>query len=186
MANQLVVYGDFNCPFSALASARVGELERRAVATFEWRAVEHDPTIPPDGEAVVDDLADMLSNEVATVRGLLRAGEPDRLRRPAHQVNTSLAIARYAGTSAEARSAVRQAIFAAHWEEGERIDDPAVLDRAGAGPADQATTDQWRQAWRAATEPMVPVLVLTDGTVIRGIDALDHLAALLESGAPQP
>ena len=37
----LVVYGDFNCPFSALASARVEYLERHGFAAVDWRAVEH-------------------------------------------------------------------------------------------------------------------------------------------------
>ena len=38
---KLIVYGDFNCPFSALASARVGYLERHGFADVDWRAVEH-------------------------------------------------------------------------------------------------------------------------------------------------
>ena len=88
--NELIVYGDFNCPFSALASARAGELEEHGVATVEWRAVEHDTDIPAEGAEMVDELAEKFRDELAQVREFLRAGEPDRLRLPPRQVNTSL------------------------------------------------------------------------------------------------
>ena len=52
-----MIFGDFNCPFSALASARAVELEKRHIAQIQWRAVEHDPTIPPAGDPVSDDQA---------------------------------------------------------------------------------------------------------------------------------
>jgi hypothetical protein len=45
-AVHLAVYGDFNCPFSALATARATVLEARGLAVIEGRAVEHDPAIP--------------------------------------------------------------------------------------------------------------------------------------------
>lgn len=178
---ELVAYGDFNCPFSALASARAAELERSGIATVDWRAVEHDQDIPPDGSEIVGELAEMLTGELDQVRSLLRPGEPDRLRLPVRQVNTALAIERYAGTPAEKRSSVRQAIFEAHWERGERIDDHAVLDRAGAGAADAAVAREWRKAWQAATDPIVPVLVLPDGYVSRGLGALTRLGDMLDA-----
>ena len=45
----LVVYGDFNCPFSALASRRVDRIEAQGRARVDWRAVEHDEQIPRTG-----------------------------------------------------------------------------------------------------------------------------------------
>jgi hypothetical protein len=45
----LIVYGDFNCPFSYLASQRVDELARLGQAEVEWRAVEHDPALALTG-----------------------------------------------------------------------------------------------------------------------------------------
>ncbi len=51
-AVRLIIYGDFNCPFSALASARATELEARDLVEIEWRAVEHDPSIRDTGEPV--------------------------------------------------------------------------------------------------------------------------------------
>jgi hypothetical protein len=175
-----VVYGDFNCPFSALASARVSELERRGTATLEWRAVEHDTEIPSGGTVVEGVLADGLLAELAQIRGLLRPDETDRLRLPARQVNTALVVRRYAGTAPASRPAVREALFAAHWQHGEQIDDARVLDRLGAGPADVEGADAWRTAWHEATEPIVPVLVLPDGYVSRGLGALSRLGAMLD------
>lgn len=177
---ELIAYGDFNCPFSALASARLGELERRGVASGEWRAVEHDTRIPPAGLDVSGDLAGMLTSELDRIRDLLAPGEPDRLRLPVRQVSTALATRRYAGTPAGSRPAVRQGVFDAHWQRGGGIDDPAALDGLGAGRADPDLAGQWRAAWQAATEPIVPVLVLADGYVSRGLGALARLAKLLE------
>ncbi|MBK9559923.1 MAG: hypothetical protein IPO44_10325 [Candidatus Microthrix sp.] len=57
---------------------------------------------------------------------------------------------------------------------------PAALDGLGAGSADPDLAGQWRAAWQAATEPIVPVLVLADGYVSRGLGALARLAKLLE------
>lgn len=177
---ELVVYGDFNCPFSALAGSRAGELERRGLATVDWRAVEHDTGIPLDGVEVSGDLADTLYGELAQINGLLRPDEPERHQLPVRQVNTALATQRYAGTPAETRPSLRQEIFATHWERGERIDQDAVLDRLGAAPVDTALAGQWRAGWQTATEPMVPVLVLPDGYVSRGLGALARLAAMLD------
>ena len=52
---RLVVYGDFNCPFSALASARVAVLEDRGLAEIDWRGVEHAPEIPAAGDVCSDE-----------------------------------------------------------------------------------------------------------------------------------
>ena len=38
----VIVYGDFNCPYSYLASQRADELNRTATEMVGWRAVEHD------------------------------------------------------------------------------------------------------------------------------------------------
>ena len=52
---RLVIYGDFNCPFSALASDRAARLERAAVAEVDWRAVAHDLRIPTVGGPIGPD-----------------------------------------------------------------------------------------------------------------------------------
>ena len=65
-------------------------------------------------------------------------------------------------------------------QRGGGIAAPAAVDGRGAGRADPARAGQWRAAWQAATEPIVPVLVLADGYVSRGLGALARLAKLLE------
>jgi hypothetical protein len=41
----VIIYGDFNCPYSYLASQRAGRLREAGVAV-DWRAVEHDRRLP--------------------------------------------------------------------------------------------------------------------------------------------
>lgn len=62
---KLTIYGDFNCPFSALASTRVDVL---LAAGQEWRAVQHDTFLPAAGEAVVGDVAEELASELPLTR----------------------------------------------------------------------------------------------------------------------
>ncbi len=38
----VIVYGDFNCPYSYLASQRADLIACGGVAAVDWRAVEHD------------------------------------------------------------------------------------------------------------------------------------------------
>ena len=44
-AERVVVYGDFNCPWSYLASRRAAVLAEDGV-DVDWRAVEHEPWRP--------------------------------------------------------------------------------------------------------------------------------------------
>jgi 2-hydroxychromene-2-carboxylate isomerase len=46
---RLIVFGDFNCPYSFLASQRVDALQRLGWAEIEWRAVEHAPWLSKTG-----------------------------------------------------------------------------------------------------------------------------------------
>ena len=66
---RLTIYGDFNCPFSALASVRA-DLLLGADWQIDWRAVQHDTTIPVAGDPVEGDLIDELAAEVAKIREL--------------------------------------------------------------------------------------------------------------------
>ncbi|MBX3315098.1 MAG: DsbA family protein [Acidimicrobiales bacterium] len=177
--DHLIIYGDFNCPFSALASQRAIDLVDRARATVDWRAVEHDPAIPNGGVLVEGEVAAGFRQELDHVRSLLREGEPDVLRLPTRQVNTRRATVRYAGTPIEQRPGVRQALFAAHWSRGDAIDDDHVLDRIGAGTPNRSTAETWALDWRQADAVTVPVLVLPDGYRSRGLGALKRLAAMI-------
>ena len=44
----VIIYGDFNCPYSYLASQRADLLSKAGVAV-DWRAVEHDRRLPVTG-----------------------------------------------------------------------------------------------------------------------------------------
>ena len=175
---ELIVYGDFNCPFSALASARVSRLERIGAVRVDWRAVEHAPDLPPAGIALAGELASEIERELEQIRGLLSVDEPDRLTLPARQPNTRLATAAFAATPIADRPAVRDRLFAAHWSEGADLTEEATLARLGATTIDTATAARWREEWENLTDPIVPVMVLPDGYVSRGLGALARLTKL--------
>jgi hypothetical protein len=177
---QLVIYGDFNCPFSALASSRADRLERAGTATVDWRAVEHDPDVPPAGIRVVDDVAVEIDREVDQVRELVVADEQFELHRPAVRSNTHAAVDAYAATEPSRRSALRAELFDACWRRGEALDERLLV---GLGSASSPTTSElvatWRDEWLATGRPIVPLMVLPDGYVSRGLGALARLADLL-------
>lgn len=175
---ELTVYGDFNCPFSALASARVSRLERIGAVRVDWRAVEHATDLPPAGIEIAGELISDLQRELEQIRGLLSVDEPDRLSLPARQPNTRLATAAFAATPIADRPAVRDRLFAAHWSDGEDLTDETTLARLGATTIDMATAARWREEWENLTDPIVPVMVLPDGYVSRGLGALARLAKL--------
>jgi predicted DsbA family dithiol-disulfide isomerase len=187
---ELIVYGDFNCPFSALASARVSRLERIGAVHVDWRAVEHAPDIPPAGIEFAGERASELERELEQIRSLLSVDEPDRLTLPARQPNTRLVSAAYAATPTSDRPAMRDRLFAAHWSEGADLTDDSTLARLGATTTDMATADRWREEWEHLDNPIVPVMVLADGYVSRGLGALARLAKLAHdtntSGAGTP
>jgi len=180
---ELIVYGDFNCPFSALASSRVRDLERRGIAHVDWRAVEHAPDIPPSGNKVTGELLDELQSEIEQIRGLLTSGESDRLTRPTVQANTKLATAAYAGTAIAERPALRARLFDAYWCEDADLDRFA-LAQLGAKESDASTAAKWQGEWLGLAKPIVPTVVFPDGYVSRGLGALSRLARLAEEAAP--
>jgi predicted DsbA family dithiol-disulfide isomerase len=181
---ELVVYGDFNCPYSCLASARADVLVARGIAAVDWRAVEHDPAIPAPNEPVDGELASMLEREVAEVRGLLRPGEAFTIRRPSVHPNTGAAVAAFAASSPQQSPALRQRLFDALWRDGRDIGDEAVLRDLGAahlaghGDAGRDRVAAWREQWLGLDRHLVPMLVLPDGYVSRGLGALARLADL--------
>ena len=177
---QLVVFGDFNCPFSALASARAAALEQRGIAVVEWRAVDHDQTIPVTGEPVTDDQAAGFERELADIRGLLTGDEPDRLRPPNLRCNTGLVTAAFAAAPARERPALRQRLFAAYWEQSANLSDADVVRRLAGPQLDERKARRWRDEWHSLAKPIVPLMVLPDGYVSRGLGALGRLRQLLD------
>jgi predicted DsbA family dithiol-disulfide isomerase len=178
---RLVVFGDFNCPYSCLASARADALVAQGRAEVDWRAVEHDPAIPAPSEPVDGDLAAMLGREVTEVRGLVRPGERFPIGRPPVHPNSGTAIAAFAAVPVTEADELRTRLFAALWFDGRDIGDPAVVAELGGAPGATGSerASGWREEWLGFDRRLVPMLVLPDGHVSRGLGALARLAALI-------
>lgn len=169
---RLIVYGDFNCPYSALASARVDDILGRGIADVEWRAVEHDSDIPIDGQIVEGETRTDLEREVAEVRRLVRDGETFDVRVPRIKPNTHGLTEIFSTTRDDEAQRWRRDAFDAVWRSGSTLTTATGEDESLAGT--------WRREWEQVGESTVPVLVEPDGTVSRGVAALDRLADLLD------
>lgn len=176
MTDTLTIYGDFNCPYSCLASLRADRLLQQGQAV-EWRAVQHDVAIDPGGEPVTGDLAADLGRELDEIVGLVEAGESVVLRLPRRRPNTAHATRVFAALSGEEADAFRTAAFAAVWG-GEGVELEAVAEGRA---EDAARASEWQEQWSGLERPVTPTLVLPDGYVSRGLGGLARLADLLRS-----
>jgi hypothetical protein len=176
----LVVYGDFNCPYSYLASNRVDVLLDRRTAQVEWRPVEHDRGIPQPTEPLKGDQLSALEREIAEVRALRRPGEPFTIEPPHHRPNTARAIAAFAAAPLDEDHDTRRRLFAALWRHGRDLGDPTVVhELVGHSSAPGVPlVEAWRDAWLSLGRSTVPMLELPDGYVWRGLGALRRLADL--------
>lgn len=173
----LTIYGDFNCPFSALASVRADALIVRGGYQIDWRAIQHDTTIPAAGEPVDDEAAAGLAAEIATILDLAGSDRRVHLAVPPVRSNTALASAALAAAGADAHR-LRRRLFAAVWAEGRNLGDPAELRRLDTDRRDLAVARRWQDEFDALPRPITPTLVLPDGYVSRGLGALARLAEL--------
>jgi DSBA-like thioredoxin domain-containing protein len=117
---RLIIYGDFNCPYSYLASQRMETLVRLG-HQVQWRAVEHDPGLPMTGtpSAARHEHRRRELDEVAT---LALPGEQAPTRMPGLVSNTYAATAAYAESIADGVSdPLRRALFQAIWVRGEHL-----------------------------------------------------------------
>ena len=113
----VIVYGDFNCPYSYLASQRADLLSRAGVAV-DWRAVEHDRGLPVTGSRSDRDRA-MWDRELAEVASLALPGEHVPDRPPVLVSNTAAAVAAYAeAVSDGVAGELRRRLFRAIWVQG--------------------------------------------------------------------
>lgn len=93
--DRLTIYGDFNCPFSALASVRVDVLLSRGNFEIDWRAVQHDIALPLGGAEVAGEVA--LAAKVASIAELSERDVQLHLLMPPVQSNTASASRRARG-----------------------------------------------------------------------------------------
>jgi predicted DsbA family dithiol-disulfide isomerase len=180
---QLVIYGDFNCPFSALASSRSARLERAGAAQVDWRAVAHDLAIPAQGEVVEQSDARAYEAELEQIRGLLLPDEHVALSVPTVRSSTVVAAEAYAAVEPLSRAQVRNALFRAYWEQGRDLGNPDVLRAMGLESRAPKIAADWRSEWLDFDRPLVPIMRLPDGYLSRGLGALARLADLLVDAA---
>lgn len=113
----VIVYGDFNCPYSYLASQRTDLLSRGGVAV-DWRAVEHDRGLPVTGSRSDSDQAEW-ARELAEVAPLALPAEQVPAGSPTLVSNTKAAVAAYAeAVSDGVADELRRRLFAAIWLRG--------------------------------------------------------------------
>ncbi|HLT10579.1 MAG TPA: DsbA family protein [Micromonosporaceae bacterium] len=208
----LVIYADFNCPWSYLASRRIDALAAAGVEA-DWRAVEADPRLPVTGQRLTADGRAALQQELSAVAGLLLPGEELPSRLPDLIPKTEAAVSGYAEAyGAGVGADVRRLLFAAYWLEGADIGDPNVLRTRLAGPIlrGHSTADPlreagfavsvnrgpittsawrrvraWRDEWNRLGRPALPVLLADGEPPASGEESLRRLEKeLARLGAP--
>lgn len=162
----VVVYGDFSCPFSLLASLRIDSLIESG-HDIEFRAVEHASHLPVVGRRLDDAGKAELAAEMDEVRALLMPGEEFPEKVPASLVNTRAAVSGYAeafgiGVGDE----VRRLLFDAYWTKGLDIGSPEVLRsllastiKKGGAKQGRATSFSLREAGYAVSTNRGPITV---------------------------
>lgn len=188
---RIVLYGDFNCPWSYLASRRAAVLEAAGVAV-DWRAVEHDPW-RPRRFADSSTRFGCVREEMDRVLAALMPGEQLPFALAGFLPHTKPAVSGYAEAyRAGVAAPVRRLLFRAFWMHGMDLGAAETVRtlladtvRAGASPSELVrewgyavdisggplTTGSWRlvrgwaEAWRGTEKEVVPTLVLDDATL---------------------
>lgn len=177
----LVVYGDFNCPFCYALSEILSDagLSNR----FQWRTIEHMPGI--GSEHFTPDEQSALAGEVFTVRH--RA--PDiHIAIPPCRPNTALANRLLFSVSEVApgvASVLRRRIYQALWIDGQDISNEQILLSLLADTdaklsidnpfAEHNTLEQWQLSWEGDEfEGRIPVLVNNEH-LLKGLSNLGEI-----------
>ncbi len=157
----VIIYGDFNCPYSYLASQRADLLSRAGV-TVDWRAVERDPGLPVTGSRSDSDRA-AWDRELAEVDSLALRGEHVPAGPPVLISNTAAAAAACAeAVSDGVADPLRRRLFRAIWVQGLHLSSASEVRRLVAGvmwPQEDITD-------RLAS-PEIPSLLIRDPDLAR-------------------
>lgn len=205
----LLLYGDFNCPWSYLASRRAAVLAAAGTAV-DFRAVEHAPGAGGPGPV------QPLIEEMDRVLARLLPGEELPYDLAGFVPRSRAAIAAYAeGYAAGVADAVRRVLFEAFWVHGIDIGQAHVLRtllvdelRSGASPSETVRewgygvdvtggpistaawrlSREWADQWRRTegAEGTVPLLVVPDHPrPYVGLDAVDWLGEQVAALEPE-
>jgi 2-hydroxychromene-2-carboxylate isomerase len=118
---RVIVYGDFNCPYSYLASQRADRLVRGGIVEVDWRAVEHDPKLALTGTSAEAGRGTW-ERELAEVATLTLPGEHVPATPPPLASNTRAAVAAYAEAVTDGiADELRRRLFAAIWARGRHV-----------------------------------------------------------------
>ncbi len=205
----MIIYGDFTCPMCYLASWRADLLEDSPNAV-DWRAVEHQPTLPLTGLPPARPV-EGLTSRWGVMTSLRMPGEVVPGRSPSFVASTQAAVAGYAEAyGAGVAERARRTLFRAYWVGGLDIGNPEVLRvLLGDTIRDGASSSQplhewgyavtsarapvttmafhlirdWRQQWSELGSPREPLLVDGDGSTATGGDVLAELERRL-AGLP--
>ncbi|QNN52682.1 DsbA family oxidoreductase [Nocardioides mesophilus] len=210
--DRIVVYGDFNCPWSYLASRRAAQLASDGVEV-DWRAVEHEPW-RPQPFSDTSTRFHRLRDEMPHVLEALLPGEELPYALAGFVPFTHAAVSGYAEAyGAGVGDRVRHLLFEALWLHGIDLGDAQVVrtlltDAIRSGRSDSeplhdwgyavdvfggpiTTTawrlrEQWVSEWQAGGQDMVPVLVRDGEAPLVGLDAVRWLGAELHRRGIDP
>ena len=134
----VIIYGDFNCARSYLASLRADLLILDGTAQIDWRAVEHDRGLAVTGTRSETGRA-AWDRELAEAGALALPGERVPAAPPVVS-NTQAAVAAYAeAVSDGVQDELRRRLFGAIWAEGRHLSSAYEVRRVITGimwPAD--------------------------------------------------
>lgn len=203
--DQIVIYGDFSCPWSYLAARRAAVLAAAGVSV-DFRAVQHDPR----GARRLADRSTRfacLRTEMDHVVAQLLPGEELPYALAGFVPHTEAAVSGYGEAyAAGAGARVRDLLFEAFWMHALDLGDAHVVRtllvdavRSGSSPrgvihewgyavdvtGGPVTTRAWRLVsgwaaeWRATGTEVVPVVIVGASAPLFGVDAVERLGAEL-------
>jgi 2-hydroxychromene-2-carboxylate isomerase len=133
----VIIYADFSCLHSYLASHRVDALAEVG-ARVEWRAIERDPSLSVTGRRLGG--GGELEHQLTQ---LLRPGERLPWRIPVFVRATEVAVTGYSEAyGAGVAVQVGRVLFVAYWVQGVDIGSAEVLRRLLAGPIRRGCAQQ--------------------------------------------
>jgi hypothetical protein len=180
--DELVVYGDFACPLSRMASQFVDALVARGTPVA-WNAVRADGRGSRGsrivGVACVRPGSHDPRHPSSSVRAELDGASTTETFDP------SLAIAALAQADGCEAHRLRAALFHAHWHDHRDLGDRRVVEELAHRPVAPhgARASRWQREGEGVGDPAVPLVLLRTGYVFREADAIDELVRRLDTTA---
>lgn len=174
---KVVIYGDFNCPFSWLAHRRARHQQEQCRLRFDWRPIEHDAEIPLSGVPVSQSRRGQFEQELSQIREILVDGERNVLRVPTRRTNTRRINSLFASAPKTERADLARSVFDAYWVDDIDVNSEEFIEGLGlvAIAAGVSLAAQWQREWQSFDRRIVPMMQLPDGKLSRGLGVLTRL-----------